>query len=166
VASSNAPISNYSNWAIPKNLGKEVNTLGDEKHWLSIAPDNSRAFFSTIELSKNDESELYSMALPSICKAEKRKILLLPLGSIGQNLTGFKRREMVLKVVDASTDQLIAELRPQGELRFILNLPARITKIKYQVLESSKNSVPLTQWGEYTIGTASLQNLPTPQLSQ
>jgi hypothetical protein len=106
------------------------------------------------------------MALPAICKAEKRKILLLPLSSIGQNLTGFKRREMILKVVDASTDQLITELRPQGELRFILSLPANVAKIKYQVIESSKNPVALTQWGEYVIGAASLQNLPTPLLSQ
>ena len=160
------PKSDFTNWTVPQNLGKEVNTLGDEKHWLSIAPDNSRAFFSTIELSKNDESELYSMALPSICKAEKRKILLLPLGNIGQNLTGFKRREMILKVVDGGTDQLITEIRPQGELRFILNLPARVAKIKYQVIESSKNPVALTQWGEYVIGAASLQNLPTPLLKQ
>ncbi|WP_373550027.1 hypothetical protein [Haliscomenobacter sp.] len=166
VASSNLPPSNYSKWTVPQNLGKEVNTLGDEKHWLSVAPDNSRAFFSTIELSKNDESELYSIALPAICKAEKRKILLLPLGTIGQNFTGFKRREMVLQVKDAGTDQLIAEIKPQGELRFILSLPASVAKIKYQVIESSKNPVALTQWGEYVIGTALLQNLPTPLLQQ
>ncbi len=92
--------------------------------------------------------------------------MLLPLGTIGQNLTGSKRREMVLQVKNAGTDQLIAEIRPQGELRFILSLPASVAKIKYQVIESSKNPVALTRWGEYVIGTTSLQNLPTPLFQQ
>ena len=150
----------WSEWTKPENLGKEVNTLGNENHWLSIAPDNTSAIFATDELSKKHESELYSMGLPRVAKAEKRQILNLPVGNIGQHLSPPKRREMVLQIRDAATDQLISEIKPQGESRFIVSLPGSWAKIRYQVFESAKSRVPLTQVGEYVIKPGGLQELP------
>jgi hypothetical protein len=150
----------YKEWSTPQNLGKEINTLGDEKHHLSIAPDNSAAIFSSAELSRNDETELYRIALPSISKAEKRKILTLELGNIGQNLDAFKRREMLLQIKDLETGLVLAEVKPQGERRFIASLPAMLSKVSYQVLESSKNPQPLSLLGTYTLGEGTLQALP------
>lgn len=152
MTSQNAgPIFDYSNWTVPKNLGKEINTLGDERHWLTIAPDNSSFFFATTELSKNDENELYQVGLPKISEAEKRRILTLPLGSIGQNLSIYKRKEMILQVWDADSGQLLAELKPQGEKQFILSIPATVKKISYQVMDSVKDLNALSAKESYTI---------------
>lgn len=150
----------WKEWSTPENLGKEINTLGDEKHWLSIAPDNARVVFSTDELSKNDENHLYATALPSIAKTEKRKILTLAVGSLGQNLSPFQRRELILQINDATSNQLLMEVKPQGEKRFIVSLPASVKKIRYQVVESLKNPVSITKVGEYVLNSENVQELP------
>lgn len=145
------PIFDYSNWTRPQNLGKEISTLGDEKHWLSIAPDNSHAIFATPELSRNDENELYQVGLPSNIGVVKRRILTLPLGSIGQNLSVYKRKEMILQVWDADSGQVLAELKPQGEKQFIVSIPATVKKINYQVVESAKDLNALSAKETYII---------------
>jgi hypothetical protein len=150
----------WKEWSAPENLGKEINTLGDEKHWLSIAPDNANAVFATDELSKNNESHLYANALPSVAKAEKRNILTLAVGSLGQNLSPSQRRELILQVKDATSNQLLTEVKPQGEKRFIVSLPASVKKIRYQVMESPKNPVPITKAGEYVLNPENVQELP------
>lgn len=150
----------WKEWSAPENLGKEVNTLGDEKHWLSISPNNTNVVFATDELSKNDESHLYATALPSVAKAEKRKILTLPLGILGQNRNPSQRRELILQVKDAVSDQLLTEVKAQGEKRFIVSLPASVKKIRYLVMESPKNPVPVTKAGEYILNPENVQELP------
>lgn len=148
------PIFDYSAWTPPQNLGKEINTLGEEKHWLSIAPDNGSAIFSTAELSKRDERELYRVGLPSVSAAKKRRILTLPLGSIGQHLSIYKRKEMLLQVWDADNGKLLTQIKPQGEKQFILAIPASVKKISYQVIESAKDQQVLSAKENYNVKNA------------
>ncbi len=83
VASSNLPESNYSKWTIPQNLGKEVNTLGDEKHWLSIAPDNSGLFSAPSNCRKTMNLSCTAWLYRALLKLKSAKFCffhLVPLG--------------------------------------------------------------------------------------
>lgn len=78
----------------------------------------------------------------------------MPLGTIGQHLSVYKRKEMVLQVWDAERDALLCKIKPQGEKQFILAIPASVKKISYQVINSVKEQHLLSTKETYTIKNA------------
>lgn len=66
----------WTEWSVPVNLGKEINTTGEDWGY-KISTDGKRAYFSTVADEGFGEEDIYSVDLPEIAKPKSDVVTII-----------------------------------------------------------------------------------------
>lgn len=97
----------WLDWSPPVNLGKEINTTGDDWGY-RISTDGAMAYFAAD--AKNGKEDIFSVTLPDAARPEK-------VGTISGKLTGLDGKPIAAKIEirDLATNEKIDVISPDPE---------------------------------------------------
>lgn len=116
----------WQNWSVPKNLGKEVNTMSDDwGYTLSLNPKSWDAYTVSSGLYSN-KNDIYVLQVPSFA----RPVKIIPfsgkvVGHIGS---------VAVVVTDPATGKALDTVKTRPDGSFTLLIPVTMKKIDYHVL--------------------------------
>lgn len=148
----------WENWTIPKNLGKETNTLEDDWGYnYSMGATNNRVYLSSDDLY-TDMSDIYYTFLPSFAQPEKR----IPVtGKLDKAIS------TDIIITDLTTGEVLDTVRTRPDGSFtLLGIPN--TNIAYSVADPdifpTSKTLNLNTSKDYIIEDAPLKVMRTSDL--